>query len=169
MDLSMGAKLRGHVVDTEIEFVSIDEMWHFLNKKQKFWIWRAVDCSNNKTIGWVIGNRDAETFRPLYKKSKKYAKHYYTDDWEVYREIIPKEKLTQSKKHTIGIEQNNSNVRHYSGRMTGRTKVVSKSVEMVDISLLITCCLNEYDEYKFFQNIFYLSLIKHSPKKFILY
>ena len=90
----------------------------------------------------------------MYEKLKKYVKHYYTDDWEVYREVIPAEKLTQSKKYTIGIEQNNSNVRHYLGRMTRRTKVVSKSVEMVHISLLITCWLNEYDGYKFFQNIF---------------
>jgi len=90
----------------------------------------------------------------LYEKLKNYAKHYYTDDWEVYREVIPTEKLTQSKKYTIGIEQNNSNVRHYLGRMTRRTKVVSKSVEMVHISLLITCWLNEYNGYNFFQNIF---------------
>jgi len=80
--------------------------------------------------------------------------HYYTDDYDVYREVIPSEKLTQSKKYTIGIEQNNSNVRHYLGRMTRRTKVVSKSVEMVHISLLITCWLNEYDGYNFFQKVF---------------
>jgi transposase len=32
---SMGAKLPEPVVDTEIEAVSIDEMWHFINKKNK--------------------------------------------------------------------------------------------------------------------------------------
>ena len=81
-------------------------------------------------------------------------KHYYTDNWDVYRKVIPAEKLTQGKKYTIGIEQNNSNVRHYLGRMTRRTKVVSKSIEMINISLLITCHLNEYDGYELYQNIF---------------
>jgi IS1 family transposase/transposase-like protein len=152
---SMGSKLPEPVVNTEIAEVSIDEMWHFINKKKrKVWIWRAVDRSNNRTIGWAIGNRDADTFRPLYEKLKNYVKHYYTDKYDVYKEIIPSEQLTQSKKYTIGIEQNNSNVRHYLGRMTRRTKVVTKSIEMLHISLLIACNLNEYNGYECFQNIF---------------
>ena len=49
----------------------------------------------------------------LYEKLKGAVKRYYTDDCDVYRKVIPSDKLTQGKKHTIGIEQNNSNVRHY--------------------------------------------------------
>ena len=113
-----------------------------------------MDRSNNKTVGWAIGNRNAKTFGRLYEKLKHYVKHYYTDDWEVYRKVIPNEKLTQGKKYTIGIEQNNSNIRHYLGRMTRKTKVVSKSIEMINISLLITCYLNEYNGYEYFQKIF---------------
>jgi IS1 family transposase len=85
---------------------------------------------------------------------KYYVKHYYTDDWDVYRKVIPNKKLTQGKKYTPGIEQNNSNVRHYLGRMTRQTKVGSKSIEMINISLLIICYLNEYNGYESFQNIF---------------
>jgi IS1 family transposase len=85
---------------------------------------------------------------------KNHVKHFYTDDWEVYRQVIPQTKLTQGKKYTVGIEQNNSNIRHYLGRMTRRTKVVSKSIEMINISLLIACCLNEYNGYEDFQNTF---------------
>ena len=90
----------------------------------------------------------------MYEKLKDFVNHYYADDWEVYRQVIPAEKLTQGKKHTIGIEQNNSNVRHYLGRMTRRTKVVTKSIEMLNIALLIACNLNEYNGYKFYHNIF---------------
>jgi len=53
-----------------------------------------------------------------------------------------------------GIEQNNSNVKHYSGRTTRKTKVVSKSIEMINISLLTTYHLNEYNGYEYFQKIF---------------
>lgn len=58
------------------------------------------------------------------------------------------------KKHTVGIEQNNSNIRHYLGRMTRRTKVVSKSKVMVDLTLRITWYLNECGGYKVYQKIF---------------
>lgn len=85
---------------------------------------------------------------------KNFVKHYFTDNWEVYNEVIPAEKLTQGKKYTIGIEQNNSNVRHYLGRMTRKTKVVTKSIEMLNISLLIACNFNEYDGYRIYQKIF---------------
>jgi len=53
----------------------------------------------------------------------------------VYSKIIPSYKHIICKKYTIEIEQNNSNVRHFLGRMTRRTKVVTKSVEMLDITL----------------------------------
>jgi len=68
--------------------------------------------------------------------------------------VIPAEKLIQGKRNTIEIEQNNSNVRHYLARMTRRTKVVSKSIEMIDLSLRIEYCLNESGWYNSFQQKF---------------
>jgi insertion element IS1 protein InsB len=52
------------------------------------------------------------------------------------------------KEHTIGIEQNNSNVRHYLARMTHRTKVVSRSKEIIDLSLRLWWFLNEAGGFK---------------------
>ena len=46
----MGSKLSEPVLDTEIEGVSIDEMWHFINKK-------------NEKFG-SVGQRIAVTTRP---------------------------------------------------------------------------------------------------------
>jgi len=126
----------------------------FYLKKGKIWIWRAVDCATKRTVGWIIGSRSAKTFRKLYDKLKGTVRMFYTDDWEVYRKVIPPDKLTQGKKFTTTIEQNNSNVRHYLARMTRRTKVVSKSKEMLNASLGICCALNEYDWHKHFQQIF---------------
>jgi hypothetical protein len=45
--------------------------------------------------------------------------------------------LRDGKTHTACIERDNSNVCHYLGRFTRRTKVVSKSEAMVDLSLRI--------------------------------
>jgi hypothetical protein len=42
-----------------------------------------------------------------------------------------------AKTLTVPIEQDNSNIRHFPARFRRRTKVVSKVVEMVDLSLRI--------------------------------
>ncbi|MCL1907990.1 MAG: hypothetical protein FWG12_01325 [Holophagaceae bacterium] len=41
------------------------------------------------------------------------------------------------KEHTVAIERDNSNTRHHLGRFTRRTKVVSKTKRMVDLTLRI--------------------------------
>ena len=72
----------------------------------------------------------------------------------MYSQIIPSYKQIIGKKYTIEIEQNNSNVGHFLGRMTRRTKVVTKSVEMLDNTLKLCWYINEQNGFKYFQNIF---------------
>lgn len=79
---------------------------------------------------------------------------FYSDDWESYSEVIPAEKHCIGKKYTIGIEQNNSNIRHFLGRMTRRTKVVSKSGKMVLAALKICWYINENNGFAEYQNKF---------------
>jgi insertion element IS1 protein InsB len=79
---------------------------------------------------------------------------FYSDDWESYVEVIPKGRLKTGKKHTVGIEQSNSNIRHFLGRFTRRTKVVSKSAEMVLATLKICWYVNENNGFDEYLNIF---------------
>jgi IS1 family transposase len=39
-------------------------------KKNKQWLIKAVDRATGRTIAWVIGKRDATTFRRLYEQVK---------------------------------------------------------------------------------------------------
>lgn len=118
-----------------------------------------MNCTRDQTIGWCIGNRDAKTFSKFFDRINVSEETiYYTDDWDVYGKIIPKERHVVGKKNTITIEQNNSNVRHYLGRMTRRTKVVSKSILMIDLSLRIHWYLNEAGGYDKFQKLCHLSI-----------
>ncbi|MDR2681967.1 MAG: hypothetical protein LBB29_02885 [Holosporaceae bacterium] len=72
------------------------------------------------------------TFKSLYKQVKRLKKcKFYTDDWNGFSAILPKRGRVISKSHTITVEQNNSNTRHYLGHMTRRPKVVSKSEKML--------------------------------------
>ena len=43
---------------------------------------------------------------PKIKRSYGLDAKFYSDDWESYAKVIPAEKLSTGKQHTVGIEQN---------------------------------------------------------------
>ena len=89
-------------------------------------------------MAWVLGGRDSATFQRLYDKVKHLKDcMFYTDDWDAFAKVLPPERHTIGKAHTIDIEHDNSNTRHHLGRFTRRTKVVSQLEHMVDITLRI--------------------------------
>ena len=124
-------------------------------KKNKKWIIKAVDRSTRRTVAWVIGGRDTATFRRLYAKVEHLTGCiFYTDDWDAFAKVLPKDRHVIGKAHTITIEQDNSNTRHHLGRMTRRTKVVSKKIEMIDASLKLWCALTTPEVFQQYQKIF---------------
>ncbi|MBF0424656.1 MAG: IS1 family transposase, partial [Magnetococcales bacterium] len=63
---------------------------------------------------------------------------YYTDHWEAYSLELPKDiPLIQSKAETVAVERNNGRQRHWFARFRRRTIVVSKSLEMVDLTVAL--------------------------------
>lgn len=65
------------------------------------------------------------------------VKLYCTDKWEAYAKELPIERLVQSKAETVAIERNNSDNRHWFARFHRRTKVVSHSLKMVDLTMAL--------------------------------
>jgi len=105
-------------------------------KKNKLWVLKAVDRGTRRVVAWVLGYRDTATFKRLYDKVKHLTNCiFYTDDWDAFAKVLPKERHIIGKKHTIAIEQDNSNTRHHLGRFTRRIKMVSKCDTMVDTSI----------------------------------
>jgi insertion element IS1 protein InsB len=121
-------------------------------KKNKTWIIKAVDRLSGRTVAWVLGGRDAATFRRLYNKVKHLTDCvFYTDDWDAFAKILPPERHVIGKQHTVTIERDNSNTHHHLGRMTRRTKVVSKAEHMIDASLKLWLALTTpgvFDRYQ---------------------
>jgi insertion element IS1 protein InsB len=118
-----------------------------------------VDRRTGRTIAWVLGGRDAATFQRLYDKVKHLTDCvFYTDSWDAFAQVLPKERHVVGTAHTHAIERDNSNTRHHLARMTRRTKVVSTSEDMIHASLKLWCALNVpiiFETYRaFFLSIF---------------
>jgi len=60
---------------------------------------------------------------------------FFSDHWKAYAELIPPELLIQTKAETHGIERNNFRQRHWFGRFRRKTCIVSRSWEMVDLTM----------------------------------
>ena len=46
--------------------LELDEMWHYIaKKKNKLWIWKALDRNTGHLIDWQCGGRNAETLKKL--------------------------------------------------------------------------------------------------------
>ena len=69
------------------EIADLDELETFVgNKQNKLWIWTAVNHFQAAILAWVIGDRSAKTFQPLWLKLKCFRCFFYvTDGWSVYQ------------------------------------------------------------------------------------
>ena len=110
-------------------------MAFFRAKKNKVWIFKALNRATNKLIAWVVGRRNKKTLQNLYDKLSHLKATYYTDGWKTFAKVLPLDRHVVGKKHTSRIESNNANTRHQLGRMTWRTKVVSKSITMIYLTM----------------------------------
>ncbi|GHS95103.1 hypothetical protein AGMMS49949_09280 [Alphaproteobacteria bacterium] len=123
-------------------------------KKRKLGIIKAVDRRTRKCGTWVTGPRDIATFRRLYDKVKHLKNcPFYTEDGDVFAAILPPDRHVVGKAHTITIEQNNSNTRHYLGRRARRTKIVSKTEERVHVTMKLGGGIAEYEGWKFLTEV----------------
>ena len=113
-----------------------------------------MDRGTKRTIAWVTGGRDVATFQRLYDKIKHLENClFYTDHWEAFAKVLPKDRHIVGKKHTVTIERDNSNTRHHLARMTRRTKVVSHCETMLNATMKLWTNLTQDDIFKRFQAV----------------
>ena len=110
-----------------------------LSKKNKLWIWKAFWRDTGELIAWECGHRDKATLEKLIERLEKWnVKLYYTDDYQAYSSVIPREKLVQTKAETHAIEPNNCRMRKpWLGRFKRKSIIVSKSLEMVNLTVAL--------------------------------
>jgi insertion element IS1 protein InsB len=119
--------------------LELDEMWHYVKKKrQKHWIWKALDQETGQLLDWECGRRDKATLKQMVDRLAQWdVELYCTDQWATYASVIPQDKLVQSKATTHAIERNHCRQRHWFGRFKRKSIVVSKSKEMVDLTMAL--------------------------------
>jgi len=80
------------------------------------------------------------------------VKVFFSDYWNAYSDLIPPELLIQTKRETHLIESNNMPQRHWFARFRRKTVCVSRSKEMVNLTvgLYATFHVNDSINFDFF-------------------
>jgi IS1 family transposase len=125
----------------------LDELETFVGlKKTCIWLPTAVEHFQEGILAWVLGDRSAETFRPLWASVKTWQSYFYvTDGWPVYPMFIPDGDRIVSKTYMTRVEGENTGLRHYLGRLHRKTLCYSKSVVMLKHSVRL---LSHYLKFK---------------------
>jgi insertion element IS1 protein InsB len=107
-------------------------------KRRHRWIWKALDRATGQLLDWECGRRDQATLKTLVDRLAAWDVTFYcTDHWKTYAAVVPTGKLRMSKARTEGIERNHCRQRHWFGRFKRRSIVVSRSKEMVDLTMAL--------------------------------
>ena len=73
-------------------------------QKNYRWVWTSVDREARQYVDFFLGNSGTETGKRLWDRVKGCAKGaVMTDYWKSYNELIPSEKLIQSKAETYTV------------------------------------------------------------------
>ena len=108
-------------------------------RKNKKWIWLAVERSSQKIRGFYVGSRET----------------YATDARESYN-LIDHKKHIVDKAHIYTVERTNRLLHHYLARFARKTYSVSKSLDMIFI-LFISFPFDIFCLYLFLRiRLFYL-------------
>ena len=134
--------------------LEIDEMWSFVgSKRNKVWIWLAIDSLTKEIVGVYVGDRDRAAARKLWDSLPPVYRQCatcYTDCrpssnsiragkrqciphfWEAYQGILPTKRHQPGGKETgqtNHIERFNNTLRQRVGRLVRKSLSFSKKIE----------------------------------------
>ena len=116
--------------------IQCDEAWSFVgNKKNKQWIWLALDVKTKEIVGVYIGDRSEQGARGLWNSLPgvdRQCATSYTDFWAAYAKVFPTSRHKAVGKETgltNYIERFNNTLRQRVSRLVRETLSFSKKVE----------------------------------------
>lgn len=105
--------------------------------EKKVWIWRAIDGVSRVPLGWQLGPRGDASAKKLISRVDTGTCSFVTDEWVRFFRLLPEKRHFYGKDLTFPIEGTNSDIRHRLARFHRKSKVTSRSAEMVEFSLLL--------------------------------
>ena len=116
--------------------IECDEMWSFVSKKKnKVWIWLALDIDTKEIVGVYVGKRDKDAAQKLWNSLLSVycqCAVAYTDFWGAYSQVFPKKRHKAVGKETgltNHIERFNNTMRQRIGRLVRKSLSFSKKME----------------------------------------
>ena len=122
-------------IDLQLIDSELDEIWSFVQKKtNKQWIWIAQCRNTRQVIAFHIGSRGRVDAKILWAKLPDEIKKrgfFYSDDWDAYKGVFPKERhfSSKQKKETNHLERLNNTIRQSVSRLVRKTLSFSKTLE----------------------------------------
>jgi insertion element IS1 protein InsB len=114
------------------------------HKKNKRWLWHAINHSTGEVLAFVLGNRQDEVFRKLKELLKPFGiTKFYTDGLKTYERKIQESERTVSKFKMQRIERKHLTLRTRIKRLQRKSICYSRSVQMHDI--VIGLFINKYE------------------------
>lgn len=130
--------------------LELDEMWTFVGRrKNKVWLWLAVERATRRIVAWVLGCRGAATARRLWQAlPPRYQQHtvYYTDEWEAYAKVLPRAAHRPSAKGsgaTNIVESLNCSLRQRCGVLVRKSCSFSKLLSMHQVRIQL--CIDAHN------------------------
>jgi len=110
-------------------------MWSFVGKKRnKQWLWFALDVRTREIVGVFIGDRSRASAKALWQSLPPVYRQCavcYTDFWQAYEQVLPSKRhhaVGKATGHTSYIERFNNTVRQRVGRLVRQTLSFSKKL-----------------------------------------
>lgn len=111
-------------------------MWLFvLNKKNKQWVWLALDTSTQEIVGVCVGERNRQGAKGLWQSLPSVYRQCavcYTDFWSAYEQVFPKSRhqaVSKKSGKTNHIERLNCTLRQRVSRLVRQTLSFSRKLE----------------------------------------
>ena len=104
--------------------LEIDELC--ISKKRSLWLWVASSRYTGQVIGFAVGDRSLDTFKRLWLSLPAHwrRKRVYTDDYCVYRALLPswQHRICQKGDGRTSVAEGvNNSLRHRSGALVRKT------------------------------------------------
>ena len=106
-----------------------------VKKKDKQWVWLAIDRDTREVIGAHIGDRSRDGAQALWESIPDFYRQnarFYTDFWEAYQRVFPVDRHLSVGKETgktNHIERLNCTLRQRVSRLVRKTLSFSKKLE----------------------------------------